>query len=76
MKWFVYLAERQPARVAAWVSATVAIVLSVVNPDLPTEAVTIFVLSSLGLGEYAQRAEDKKTLVALYSEAPEEEDAA
>lgn len=57
--------RRNPARVAAWVSATVAIVMTAVGSELPADAVTIFVLSSLGLGEYAQRVEDRKTAEAL-----------
>lgn len=65
LKLFV---ERNPVRVAAWVSSTVAIVLAVVAPDVPVEPVTIFVLSSLGLGEYAQRVENAKTEAALWSD--------
>lgn len=65
LKWFV---ERNPVRVAAWVSSTVAIVLAVVLPDLPVEPVTVFVLSSLGLGEYAQRVEDAKTEAAYWTD--------
>lgn len=76
MKWLKNLVVKQPARVAAWVSATVAIVLSAVSPELPVEAVTIFVLSSLGLGEYAQRAEDKKTDAALWTDPLASEDEA
>lgn len=72
MKKLKAFVERNPVRVAAWVSSTVAIVLAVVLPDLPVEPVTVFVLSSLGLGEYAQRAEDEKTLAALYTD-PEAE---
>lgn len=72
MKKLKAFVERNPVRVAAWVSSTVAIVLAVVLPDLPVEPVTVFVLSSLGLGEYAQRVEDEKTLAALYTD-PEAE---
>ena len=68
MKWFKSLASKHPVRLAAWVSSTVAIVLAVVNPEMPVEPVTIFVLSTLGLGEYAQRAENKKTEVALWTD--------
>jgi len=64
---------KNPVRVAAWVSSTVAIVMAVVLPDLPVEPVTVFVLSTLGLGEYAQRVEDKKTDAALWTD-PSEED--
>lgn len=72
MKKLKAFVERNPVRVAAWVSSTVAIVLAFVLPDVPVEPVTVFVLSSLGLGEYAQRAEDAKTLAALYTD-PEAE---
>lgn len=68
MKWFKNLASKHPVRLAAWVSSTVAIVLAVVNPEMPVEPVTIFVLSTLGLGEYAQRAENKKTDAALWTD--------
>lgn len=64
--------ERHPVRVAAWVSSTVAIVLAAVAPDLPVEPVVVFVLSTLGLGEYAQRVEDKKTEAALWTDPSEE----
>lgn len=57
--------EKNPVRVAAWVSATVAIVMTAVSPDMPVEPVVTFVLASLGLGEFAQRKEDQKTAVAL-----------
>ena len=62
--------RRNPVRVAAWVSSTVAIVLAAAAPDMPVEPVTIFVLSSLGLGEYAQRVENTKTTEALFTETP------
>lgn len=70
LKEFVY---RNPVRVTAWVSASVALLLSAFAPDLPVEPVVVFVLSSLGLGEYAQRLENKKTVEALYME-PDEDD--
>lgn len=60
--------HRNPVRVAAFVSSTVALFVSVALPDVPTEAAVAFVLSSLGLGEYAQRVENNKTELALYSE--------
>ena len=59
---------KHPARVAAWVSSTVAIVVTVVNPDLPIAAITTFVLSTLGLGEFAQRVENGKTDAALWTD--------
>jgi hypothetical protein len=63
--------HRNPVRVAAFVSSTVALVVSLLLPDVPVEAAVAFVLSSLGLGEYAQRAENKKTEIALYTDPNE-----
>ena len=65
LKSFVH---KNPARVAAFVSSTVALFMAAILPDMPVEAAVAFVLSALGLGEYAQRTEDKKTEVALYTE--------
>lgn len=67
-------AHRNPVRVTAWISATIALLLTVFAPDLPVEPVVIFVLSSLGLGEYAQRVEDKKTVEALYLDTVDEDE--
>lgn len=61
-------AHKNPARVAAFVSSAVALIVSALSPEMPTEAAVAFVLSALGLGEYAQRVEDKKTEVALYTD--------
>jgi hypothetical protein len=71
IKAFAY---NHPVRVVAWVTSTVALVLSVISSDIPTEAVTMFILSTLGLGEFAQRAENKKTDEALFSEIPSEDE--
>lgn len=57
-----------PVRVAAFVSSAVALIISVVSPDVPTEAAVAFVLSSLGLGEFAQRVENEKTDEALFTD--------
>jgi len=46
--------HRNPARVAAFVSSAVALVVSYISPDIPVEQAVIFILSSLGLGEYAE----------------------
>ena len=46
IKAFAY---NNPVRVAAFVSATVALVASFLVPDVPTETVVAFVLSALGL---------------------------
>ena len=70
LKDFAY---NNPVRVAAFVSSFVALVVSFLIPDVPTETVVAFALSALGLGEYAQRAENKKTDEALFTEVPEEE---
>jgi hypothetical protein len=71
IKAFTY---NNPVRVSAWVTSTVALVLSVISSDIPTDAVSIFILSTLGLGEFAQRAENKKTDEALFSDIPSEDD--
>ena len=71
IKAFVY---NNPVRVAAFVSATVALVVAFVVPEAPVEPAIAFVLSALGLGEFAQRAENKKTDEALFSEIPSEDD--
>ena len=71
IKAFVY---NNPVRVAAFVSSTVALVVAFVVPEAPTEPAIAFVLSALGLGEFAQRAENKKTDEALFSEIPSEDD--
>jgi hypothetical protein len=65
-------AEKNPVRIAAWVSSTVALLVAFLLPDMPVEPAVAFVLSSLGLGEYAQRKEDAKTDLALHSLPPEE----
>ena len=61
-------AHKNPARIAAFVSSTVALVVAALFPEMPTEAAIAFVLSALGLGEYAQRVEDQKTIEALYTD--------
>jgi hypothetical protein len=65
--------HRNPARVAAFVSSAVALIVSYVSPDIPVEQAVIFILSSLGLGEYAQRIENDKTESALWTD-PEDLD--
>lgn len=71
VKAFIY---NNPVRVAAFVSSAVAIIVAIVVPEAPTEPAIAFVLSALGLGEYAQRAENRKTDEALFSEIPSEDD--
>ncbi len=71
LKSFVH---KNPARIAAFVSSTVALLVAALSPDMPTEAAVAFVLSALGLGEYAQRVEDKKTEEALYTDYDDLED--
>jgi len=68
IKGFIY---NNPVRVAAFVSSTVALVVAFVVPDVPVEPAVAFVLSALGLGEFAQRAENNKTDEALFTEIPE-----
>ena len=68
LKDFAY---NNPVRVAAFVSSAVALLVAFVVPDAPTEPAIAFVLSALGLGEYAQRAENRKTDEALFMEIPE-----
>jgi hypothetical protein len=65
--------HRNPARVAAFISSAVALVVSYISPEIPVEQAVIFVLSSLGLGEYAQRVENEKTEAALWTD-PEDLD--
>lgn len=60
--------DANPVRVAALVSSFVALVASFLFPEMPNEAAVAFVLSALGLGEYAQRKEDKKTEDALLTD--------
>jgi len=67
------LVHRNPARVAAFVSSAVALIVSYISPDIPVEQAVIFILSSLGLGEYAQRVENEKTEAALWTD-PEDLD--
>ncbi len=67
------LIHRNPARVAAFISSAVALVVSYISPEIPVEQAVIFVLSSLGLGEYAQRVENDKTEAALWTD-PEDLD--
>lgn len=68
MKAIKQFAHQNPVRVAAFVSSAVALIVSAMLPDVPTEAAVAFVLSSLGLGEYAQRVENMKTDEALLTD--------
>ena len=70
IKGFIY---NNPVRVAAFVSSTVALVVAFFVPDIPVEPAVAFVLSALGLGEFAQRAENNKTDEALFTEVPKDE---
>ena len=73
MKKIKEFVHQNPVRVAAFVSSTIALLIAFVVPDAPTEPAIAFVLSALGLGEFAQRAENKKTDEALFSDVPDEE---
>lgn len=53
--------ERNPVRVAAFVSSAVALVLPLVASSMPVDQAVIFILAALGLGEFAQRVENQKT---------------
>ena len=68
MQKFKDFLEANPVRVAAFVSSAVALVASFLFPGMPNEAAVAFVLSALGLGEYAQRKEDQKTEDALLTD--------
>jgi len=71
MKDFI---RKNPVRVSAFVSSAVTLVLAIVNPDLPAEQAVILILSLIGLGEYAQRVENEKTVEALLVDPAELED--
>lgn len=74
MQKFKDFVHRHPARIAAFVSSAVALAVSFLAPDVPTEPAVIFALSALGLGEYAQRVENNKTAEALFAEPEDVED--
>lgn len=74
MKKLKSFVHRNPARVAAFVSSAVALIVSAISPEMPVEAAIAFVLSALGLGEYAQRVENIKTEVALYTDVEDLEE--
>ena len=61
MKKLKELVRKHPVRISAWVSATVVLLITAFSPDIDPNAAVMFVLSTLGLGEYAQRVENKKT---------------
>lgn len=66
-------ARRNPVRVQAIVTS-IFLIASAFFADFPAEAVATLVLSTLGLGEFAQRYEDFKTEAALHTDpAPEAE---
>jgi hypothetical protein len=68
--------KRYPARVAGYISA----VLVYVNksfPNIPVDIIIPTIMFIVGIGESAQRVENKKTIKALYVEndpnTPDEE---
>lgn len=71
IKGFIH---NNPVRAAAFISAAVALFAPALSDSVPTESVVAFVLSAIGLGEFAQRAENRKTDEALFSEIPDEDD--
>lgn len=58
--------EKNPAAWAALVQAGIA--LAAVYVQLPTEALTAFILAALGLGVHAQKMENRKTEAALFTD--------
>ena len=48
MKRIKELLHNHPARVSAWISSTVVLIITALNPDIDANAAVIFVLSSLG----------------------------
>lgn len=64
MKRIKEITRKHPVRVAAWVSSTVVLLVTVLTPELDPNVAVVFVLSTLGLGEYAQRVENDKTAEA------------
>ena len=62
--------DKNPARVAAFISSSVALLLTAINSDMPVEATVVFIMSVLGLGEYTHRKEDAKTQAALLETSP------
>jgi hypothetical protein len=71
IKGFIH---NNPVRVAAFVSAAVALLAPIFSDSVPTESVVAFVLSAIGLGEFAQRSENRKTDEALFSDIPSEDE--
>lgn len=69
MKTFI---KENPTRIAAFVSSAVALIVAFLFPEIPTEAAVAFVLSALGLGEFAQRQENKMWDEALATPTFEE----
>lgn len=65
------LLYNNPVRATAFISAAVALFAPLFSKNIDTAAIVAFVVSSLGLGEYAQRVENKKTDEALFTEIPE-----
>lgn len=61
MKKIRHFIHKHPVRVAAFVSAAVALAVDAYAPALPVDQAVVFVLAALGLGEYAQRVENAKT---------------
>ena len=57
--------RRYPARVSAYVAAIFLWIQHLI-PNLPIEIIPPSIMFIIGFGEYSQRAEDKKTIKALY----------
>jgi magnesium-transporting ATPase (P-type) len=68
--------SKYPARISGYISALI-LWLHKYFPDKTLELVVPSVILLIGLGEFSQRLEDKKTIKALYTEndpeVPDEE---
>lgn len=67
---------RNPARISGYISALV-LYFNKHYPQFPLDIIIPSVMIMIGMGEYAQRLENKKTVEALYTEndpyTPDEE---
>jgi hypothetical protein len=61
--------RKYPSRISGYLSATI-LWFHVHNPLIPIELIIPSVMILIGLGEFAQGIEDKKTMNAIYSDNP------
>lgn len=59
--------RRYPARMSGYFSALVLWVQHLI-PNFPLEIIPPSIMLMIGFAEYSQRAEDKKTIKALYAD--------